>query len=120
MTSFLSYVDAVEHFNKHNALDELADAYENNDMEHNIYLLARDMCNERGCPFMDYFIDIVSTSRTINFANEIMSLLQNTEEPITFFMAVGLAHVMGSGMGEEFTDIIQQLELAGIYATPLW
>jgi hypothetical protein len=58
--------------------------------------------------------------RSTYYANVIAGLLQDTEEPTTFFVVVGKSHVVRSLAGDEFTDIVQQLGLLGIEAVPLF
>ena len=64
--------------------------------------------------------EVIGNWRSTYFANEIARLLRETGEPTTFFVAVGLSHINRSGAGEGFTDIVEQLELAGFTAVPLW
>jgi uncharacterized protein YbaP (TraB family) len=101
-------------------LDELLNAYENNDFDSVRNNLATDMRVDNYCLFATYFIEIIASFRSTYYAHEIIRLLQETKNPTTFFIAVGLAHVVMSGGGEEFTDIIQQLELAGFAVISRW
>jgi len=72
------------------------------------------------CPYLVYMREVVMDWRSTFYANEIIRLLRETEEPTTFFAAVGLSHVIRSGAHELFTDIIEQLTLAGFHPVPIW
>ena len=59
--------------------------------------------------------------RSTYYANRIADLLRDTEEPTTFFIAVGISHVVRAmGGSEGLTDIVEQLGFMGIVAEPLW
>ncbi|MCL1845402.1 MAG: TraB/GumN family protein [Defluviitaleaceae bacterium] len=102
------------------SLDEMAYAYERNDFTslHNNTALSASI--DHYCPSTRYFFDTVVRARTIYYANEIERLLRETEEPTTFFVSVGLGHIINSGAGEQFTDIVELLRLNGFYVEPLW
>ena len=68
--------------------------------------------------FMRYMAEVVANFRSTYYANSIANLLRDTEEPTTFFAAVGLSHVVREG--EYLTNIVEQLELLGIVADPIW
>jgi len=101
-------------------LDELAYLYENNDFGAINDSIATTMGAHIDNIYVTYMREIVSNWRSTYYANEIMRLLLETAEPTTFFVAVGLSHINRSGAGEEFTDIVQQLKLAGLEPVPLW
>ena len=101
-------------------LDELAYLYENNDFDAINDSFATTLGAHIDDLYVTYMREIVSNWRSTYYANEIMRLLQVTDEPTTFFVAVGLSHINRSGAGEEFTDIVQQLKLAGFEPIPLW
>jgi len=65
-----------------------------------------------------YMIDVLMNFRSTYYANEIARLLQDTEEPTTFFVTVGISHVMREG--EHLTNIVEQLDLLGIEAVPIF
>jgi len=65
-----------------------------------------------------YMIDVLMNFRSTYYANEIARLLQDTEEPTIFFVTVGLSHVMREG--EHLTNIVEQLDLLGIEAVPIF
>jgi len=50
------------------------------------------------------------------FATEIARLLMETEEPTTFFVAVGIGHIMGGDFGQ----VLVILEDMGFDVVPLW
>ena len=101
-------------------VDDLARLYENNDFQAMIDSWARVMDPEYDHIFVTYMREVISNWRSTYFANEIARLLRETAEPTTFFVAVGLSHIIRSSAGEGFTDIVQQLTLQGFAAEPLW
>ena len=50
--------------------------------------------------------------------DKIARLLRETEEPTTFFIAVGLSHVIRSKIGEGFTDIANSMRNGADRAAP--
>jgi len=101
-------------------LDEMAFYYENNNFEPINRSFAQTLGADVECLYAIYMREIASNWRSTYYANEIMRLLQETEEPTTFFVAVGLSHINRSEAGEEFTDIVQQMRLAGFNVMPIW
>ena len=101
-------------------IDELVYLYERNDFQAMNDSFARTLDIESDDPFVIYTREVVSNWRSTYYANEIARLLRETSDSTTFFVAVGLTHVNRSGAGEGFTDIVEQLELAGFTAVPLW
>ena len=102
------------------SLDELARLYENNDLAALTHAFSLEMGADADCLYAIYVRDIVMNWRSTYYANEIIRLLQQTEEPTTFFVAVGLSHIIRAGAGDEFTDIVEQLGLQGFVAVPVW
>ena len=49
-----------------------------------------------------YDREIVFNYRSTLFAEEIIRLLQETEEPTTFFITVGIGHMIGDDYGNVF------------------
>lgn len=100
-------------------LDDMAYYYRQNDfanaMQEFSLLLEVD-----DCPWTAYFIAYVNNWRSTYYAHRIMDLLRDTDEPTTFFVAVGLSHVIRSWSGEGFTDIVAQMRLAGFTVEPLF
>jgi len=68
--------------------------------------------------FTRYMVEVLMNFRSTYYANRIAELLRDTEEATTFFVAVGLSHVVREG--EYLTNIVEQLELLGIVADPIW
>ena len=101
-------------------MDDLVILYETNNFQAINDSFARTMGIEADDPFVVYMREIVSNWRSTYYADEIARLLRETSDPTTFFVAVGLSHINRSGAGEEFTDIVEQLELAGFTVVPLW
>ena len=120
--SFLPPMELMERIEESGALslDELATLYENNDLEALIHAFGLEIGADAEDLFAIYMREIVMNWRSTYYANEIIRLLQETEEPTTFFVAVGLSHIIRAGAGEEFTDIVEQLELQGFTAVPIW
>jgi len=121
----LSPDDMIEYFMASNvlSLDEMAYHYESN----NFSIINADISYELGvdstyadCLYVIYMRDMVSNWRSTYYANAIARLLTETDEPTTFFVAVGLSHIIRSGAGEEFTDIVYELQLMGFYVDPIW
>ena len=108
-------IDSVEA-----GMDDLADAYEINDIALLIQLVTEPLLQDIDSAFIAYQIERLYNWRSTYYANEIARLLQETEEPTTFFVAVGISHIVRSIGSEEFTDIVQQLELMGFEVEALW
>jgi len=102
------------------SLDELAYYYETNNLAALIEMFALSTPLGTGSLVIDYTREILMNYRSTYYANVIASFLRETEEPTTLFVVVGLSHVIRSGAGEGFTDIIEQLTLAGFEAVPLF
>ena len=100
-------------------IDDLAYFYENNDIAaiNDIFSFFYYLGD---CLYLMYTQEKTMDWRTTYYANGIARLLRETEEPTTFFVAVGIAHVIRSAAGEGFTDIVEQLGLMGFAAVPLW
>ena len=111
------YIKATE---ESTSLDDIANNYENNDFDSIIKNFAHDMIDSDESPYLTYFKDVMMNGRSVYYAKEILRLLSETESPTTFFVAVGFSHITRSGAGEGFTDIVQQLELAGLSVEPMW
>ena len=118
--SFLQQDEMIKIFTTPPTVDEFADYYRNNDFESINYVHSIEQGIDNDCLYITYLREVILNGRSIIYANEIMRLLRETEEPTTFFVAVGLSHIIRSGAGEEFTDIVQQLRLAGFTVTPIW
>ena len=101
-------------------IDDLARLYEENDFQTIIDSWARTLGPEHDSIFIDYTREVVLNWRSTYYAEEIARLLRETEEPTTFFVAVGLSHIIRHKAGEGFTDIVQQLTLDGFTVVPIW
>ncbi|MCL2843585.1 MAG: TraB/GumN family protein [Oscillospiraceae bacterium] len=106
-------------------LDELADMYEANDLVGLADMFGASISLEaeaaaEGDLWIAYMREYVMNWRSTYYANEIARLLQETEEATTFFVVVGISHIIRSLFGEEFTDIVEQLELLDFEAVPMW
>ena len=101
---------------------DMAEWYETNDFQafrEQFVRQFRDISEER----LDllYMQEMLINFRSTYYANGIADLLRNTEEPTTFFVAVGISHVVRAMGGTEgLTDIVEQLGFMGIVAEPLW
>lgn len=107
------------------SLGELADMYESNDVTAlaesniNVICLAAEEAAD-GNLWLIYMRETVMNGRSAYYADGIARLLQETEEPTTFFVVVGVSHLIRSLAGEEFTDIVAQLKLMSFDTVPLW
>jgi len=66
--------------------------------------------------FGQHVFDMSLMYRNNMFTTEIARLLQETEAPTTFFVAVGIGHIMGGDFGQ----ILVVLEEMGFDVQPLW
>ena len=69
-----------------------------------------------GNPYSDLLGYNLMYLRDNIFAEEIARLLQETEEPTTFFITMGIAHIIGGGYGIVF-DLLEEM---GFELTSLW
>ena len=72
----------------------LVDAYAAQDMDairNMISVADADLTN----PAIAFEVDVFMTQRTSEFAHEIDRLLRETTEPTTFFITIGIAHLLG-------------------------
>jgi len=72
--------------------------------------------NENPTPFEEHFHHTNFHVRCHIFADEIARLLRETEEPTTFFVTVGAAHIIGGDFGK----VLTLLEGMGFDVVPLW
>lgn len=100
--------------------DEMARLYETNNIPGIINSFAKSQDRTNESVAAAHFREMVGNWRSTYYAERISELLQETEEPTTFFVAVGLSHIIRSGAGEGFTDIVQQLRLLGFEVLPLF
>ncbi|MCL2287426.1 MAG: TraB/GumN family protein [Firmicutes bacterium] len=98
----------------------LINYYANNDAEglmrvhHPNFSLATETVYER------YIREIALNYRSTLFANEIVRIMEEADEPIVLFVTVGKSHLIRHIAGPEFTSTIEQLRLMGIEVTPLY
>ncbi|MDR2168345.1 MAG: TraB/GumN family protein [Clostridiales bacterium] len=74
----------------------LVQAYTNQDME-TLYKLLRGP--EPTDAYSAYLIDVILIQRSMEFAAEIDRLLRETEEATTFFVTIGIGHMLGDDFG---------------------
>ncbi|MCL2191362.1 MAG: TraB/GumN family protein [Treponema sp.] len=72
--------------------------------------------SENPTPFEEHFHHTNFHVRCHIFAGEIARLLRETEEPTTFFVTVGAAHIIGG----EFGKVLALLKEMGFDVVPLW
>ena len=101
-------------------VDVLAYYYETNNLAAINAIFAHDILMGTGSPTMEHLIEMISNYRSTYYANVIMRWLRETEEPTTLFVVVGLSHVIRSAAHERYTDIVEQLRLAGFEVVPIW
>ena len=102
------------------SLDELAGYYETNNLSGLSSAFSRPFDPENENVSQRYAREMVFNWRSTYYANRIAEMLQETEEPTTFFVAVGISHIIRSMAGEDFTDIVEQLRLMGFEVVPLF
>lgn len=101
-------------------LDQMARYYETNNLYALAYNWALGVNIDNESPVAIYMRETLLNWRSTYYANRIAGLLRETEEPTTFFVAVGLSHIIRSWGGEEFTDIVEQLRLQGFDVVPIF
>ena len=118
--SFVSREQIIELFMQEGyIMDAMIMAYANNDIE-----TLRDVIAYVFSLYPDYELspgqlhtrDVVNFARSIQFGEAIENLLRETEDPTTFFVTVGVAHVVRGGTGindDGITNVINFLENAG-------
>lgn len=111
--------EMIEAILENMTMDQMADCYEANNFNALNRGFAQELDPQSDRADLIYMREMVSNWRSTYYATEIARLLQETEEPTTFFVAVGLSHVIRSGAGDGFTDIVEQLALLNIRAVPV-
>ena len=98
-------------------VERLVTAYETQDIE-GLTTLVREssMTGETPNPLEEYLIDVIVIHRSILFAQEMIRLLEQTEEPTTFFVTMGIGHLIGDDHGNVFNYLLD----AGFEVTTLW
>ena len=101
-------------------LADMADWYETNNFQafQDQFILSFE---DVDCLATNYMRETLINFRSTYYAQRIAELLRETEEPTTFFVAVGISHVVRARGGVEgLTDIVEQLELLDIIAEPIY
>ncbi|MCL2856019.1 MAG: TraB/GumN family protein [Defluviitaleaceae bacterium] len=93
----------------------LVEAYAGQDMDALLAML-RSYYEYQLDAYSRYMIDVILIQRSIEFAEEIHRLLAETDEPTTFFVTMGIGHMLGDDHGNVFVV----LEEMGHTITPLW
>lgn len=94
--------------------------YENNDAEGLMRASYPDYVCEIETPYEEYIRMYGLNYRSTLFANEIVRILEEADEPIVLFVTIGKSHLVRHIVGPCFTSTIEQLELMGIEVTPLF
>ena len=114
--------ETIERMNYLGTLSDMADWYETNNFQafqDQFTRVIQDEVADR--PDITYLREILANYRSAYYANRIAELLKQTEEPTTFFVAVGISHIVRARNGAEgMTDIVEQLNLLGIEVEPIW
>ena len=98
-------------------VESLVHAYETQDIEQITALARQDLLtNVTLNPLEEYVIDVILIQRSIEFAQEIIRYLQETVEPTTFFVTMGIGHMVGDDYGNVFNYLID----AGFEVVPLY
>jgi uncharacterized protein YbaP (TraB family) len=103
--------DAVEY------VEMMVLAYETQDIEQ-LTAMTREsfLTGEALNPLEEYLIDVIIIQRSVEFAGEIIRLLEETQEPTTFFVTMGIGHMIGDDHG----NVFNYLQDAGFEVTPLY
>jgi len=94
----------------------LAQAYASQEVAAILAVLEADLANTADNPYQQHFHHVHFHLRCHLYADEIARLLRETEEPTTFFVAIGIAHLIGGSFGQ----VPAILEGKGFTLTPLW
>ena len=98
-------------------VEMLVHAYETQDIEQITAMVREGMVSgETPNPLEEYLIDVIIIQRSIEFAQEIIRLLEQTEEPTTFFVTMGIGHMVGDDYGNVFNYLLD----AGFEVVPMW
>ena len=97
--------------------EALATAYETQDIAQITYFLREYGADDYETnPLTRYIIDVLIIQRSIEFAQEIIRLLEETEEPTIFFVTMGIGHMVGDDHG----NVFRYLEDAGFEIVSLY
>ncbi|MCL2619728.1 MAG: TraB/GumN family protein, partial [Defluviitaleaceae bacterium] len=92
----------------------LVEAYTAQDIDALFALLRPE--DAHGNAFAQYMVDVILIQRSVEFAEEIHRLLVETDEPTTFFVTMGIGHMIGDDHGNVFIV----LEEMGYEVNSLW
>ena len=116
--SFGSRDQVMADFNQElEVLNVIVTAYENNDIEalREVIAYAFSLYTAQ-TPAQIHNRDVVNFARSIRFGQAVEQLLHETQQPTTFFVTVGISHVIRGGRGlqdDGITNVIRFLEHAG-------
>jgi len=98
-------------------VEQLVQAYETQDIDL-ITTLVREssITGDAPNPLEVYVIDVLVIGRSIEFAREVIRLLEETEEATTFFVTMGIGHLVGDDYGNVFNYLLN----AGFQVEPLY
>ena len=95
----------------------LVHAYETQNIEQIEALLRESLITgEVPNPLEEYLMDVIIIQRSIEFAQEMIRLLEQTEDPTTFFVTMGIGHMIGEDYGNVFNYLID----AGFEVVPMY
>ena len=98
-------------------MEDMVTAYETGDLDALRTIIAYAMSLYTAeTPHQIHTRDVVNFARSIQFGEAIAALLQETDAPTTFFVTVGISHVIRGGLGLEedgITNIINYLQNVG-------
>ena len=98
-------------------VERLVHAYETQNIEQITAMVREDLVTgEIPNPLEEYLIDVIIIQRSIEFAQEIIRLLEQTEEPTTFFVTMGIGHMVGDDYGNVFNYLLD----AGFEVVPMY
>jgi len=98
-------------------VEMLVHAYETQDIEQITAMVREDLISgEVPNPLEEYLINVVIIQRSIEFAREMIRLLEQTEEPTTFFVTMGIGHMVGDDYGNVFNYLLD----AGFEVVPMY
>ena len=99
-------------------------AYETNDLDALRETIAYGMfLYTAETPHQIHTRDIINFTRSIQFGQAVAQLLQETADPTTFFVTVGISHVIRGGLGlddDGITNVIAYLQHAGFEVEALY
>ncbi|MCL2560354.1 MAG: TraB/GumN family protein [Turicibacter sp.] len=108
--------------------DEVVEAMRNEELSLHEYYFRNDLARINELfqvdaetwenPYGRYMVEVLMNFRSTYYAERIAGLLRDTNEPTTFFVTVGLSHIIREG--DHLTNIVEQLDLLGIEAVPIF